>query len=1153
MGIVNVWKHAVHGFGRAWILALALSTAGAHANAAGPDKKTLNGHLRPEWAGKTPVSTLHGGRTLRLSLALPWRNHDTLTAFLGAVTDPKNPNYRHFLSNEDFIARYAPTAEDYAQVEAFAKRNGLTVVGRHGNRAVLDVSGSVDTVAKTFGVRINNYRREDQSEYFAPENEPAVEAGIPIGHIGGLDNFHLPKTKKIISRPPKKPRLAEHSASGANNGALEQGTGVDGGYQGGDLAQIYGQGVPAALNGNGQRIGLLEMDGYYPADITEYKETSVPPFSAPAPINVLVDGFAGSPVDVNGNGEVSLDIEVATAVAPGAQIVVYEGNYWELPYDEAADDVLEEMATPPLCMQLSSSWYDFGDDTTAQILEQMAAQGQAFMLASGDYCAYGADDTYQMPEAPAGVSPFITVVGGTEVFCTTTASGALQYQSECVWDGEQDDGDGEEGFGSGGGICINQLPLPAYQAAVPMTQNGGSTQWRNVPDVAALAENLSIYCNDGESGLIGGTSAAAPIWAAFLALANQQATAGGGGPIGFLNPLLYSIGQGSQYASCFNDITVGNNENPVSGGTYFNAVQGYDLATGWGSPKGEPLIQELASMALQIPATPQATATPFPQPAACGSGTKLSVQWTIFPFPTAPFSGFTAVSNVAYEFGGLTPTSSGTMTYSPYLAWTNLSTLSEQASYICMPIGVAEEAMGLVPVNGILYIIGGLGAGGVSASVYAYNTSTETITTKASLPVAIFGAGYGAVGSNIYVFGGLNASGATLNSVYCYNTVSNSWSKLSANMPAACALQGSASYNGVLYSAGGVTNFTTGAATSALYAFNPSSGSWTTLASMPYSVSGPAAAVADGVLYVAGGSGNGAAVANVVGYSIANNTWSNQPPLFQGGGQGNTMVAVGNTLYLAGNSSMMGVPVCEALATTPTPVWTRTPGPSCTSTPAYSATATATLTRTRTPSPSVTWSPSSTASPSASGTSTSTGTATGTCTRTPTWTVTFSRTPTFSASPTVTPTFTVSESFSATPTDSVSPTPSLSSTPTGSFTLTQTFTASPTVTTTASDTPYQSPTTTQSYGIASTSVGVPAWGPVPVTSGQPLTLFGIGQWTGSYKLFTFSGQWIASGNLSNGTMVSTSGLTQGVYFLWTQAWDQYGGSKTWVQKVPVLK
>jgi hypothetical protein len=238
------------------------------------------------------------------------------------------------------------------------------------------------------------------------------------------------------------------------------------------------------------------------------------------------------------------------------------------------------MANDNLSKQLSCSWGGGGPDATSeQIFQQMASQGQSFFNATGD------SDAFTGPISFPSDSTNITQVGGTTL---TTGTGAT-YTSETVWNwGRQ----GGSYVGSSGGVST-YYAIPFYQLGLDMSANLGSTTMRNVPDVALTGDNVYVVYNNGSTGIFGGTSCAAPLWAGFTALVNQQAAAAGRAAVGFLNPALYTIGKSASYTSCFHDTTTGNNfwrKSPSK----FPAVTGYDLCTGWGTPNGTNLINALA-------------------------------------------------------------------------------------------------------------------------------------------------------------------------------------------------------------------------------------------------------------------------------------------------------------------------------------------------------------------------------------------------------------------------------------------------------------------------------------------------------------------------------------------------------------------------------
>jgi subtilase family serine protease len=241
------------------------------------------------------------------------------------------------------------------------------------------------------------------------------------------------------------------------------------------------------------------------------------------------------------------------------------------------------MVNDNICKQLSCSWGGGNDSTTKEnVFIQMASQGQSFFVSSGDSDAY----TGSIP-FPSG-SPNITSVGGT----TLSTSGPLgSYQSETVWNWGYN-AQASAYLGSSGGVSPT-YSIPSYQQNVSMATNQGSTTNRNIPDVALTADDIYVTYGNGAHGTFGGTSAAAPLWAAFTALANQQAVANSQSTLGFLNPALYTIAAGSAYTSNFHDTTTGNNFSSSSPSKY-SAVTGYDLCTGLGSPAGLTLIYTLA-------------------------------------------------------------------------------------------------------------------------------------------------------------------------------------------------------------------------------------------------------------------------------------------------------------------------------------------------------------------------------------------------------------------------------------------------------------------------------------------------------------------------------------------------------------------------------
>ena len=538
----------------------------------GNDWKVLPGHVPPVTSKLQSLGALPVTNELPLALGLPLRDPAGLKKFLADLYDPASPNFRHFLTPEEFTARFGPTEPDYAAVQAFARASGFTITGTHGNRLVLDVRANVADIQRAFHLNLQQFKHPGEARnFFAPDTEPTVDFTLPLADVSGLSNYQLPRPKLM-----KKSAVSDTAV--ARTGSAPDGAS----YLGNDFRAAY---VPdTTLTGAGQTVGVLEFDGFYARDIAAYA-AAAGGGRANIPIKtVLVDGFNGVPTTgVNsGNSEVALDIEMAMAMAPGlAKIVVFAGGPNGQP-----NDILNLMAASNTVKNLACCWGWGGGPsaTTDAIFQQMAAQGQSFFNAAGDSDAFttGANsvngvDNPNNQNSPSS-SPYITQVGGTTLV-TTGPGGA--WSSESVWN-----------WGGGSGGISSYYAIPSWQANVSMAANQGSTTKRNIPDVALTADNVYCYYNNGAGGSFGGTSCAAPLWAGVMALANQQAAAAGKTAVGFLNPLVYAIGAGSGYATAFHDITKGDNT-WSSSPSQFYAASGYDLCTGWGTPAGQSLIDAL--------------------------------------------------------------------------------------------------------------------------------------------------------------------------------------------------------------------------------------------------------------------------------------------------------------------------------------------------------------------------------------------------------------------------------------------------------------------------------------------------------------------------------------------------------------------------------
>ena len=514
------------------------------------EPQVISGPIAQTWTNSTPLAGGPRGSLLNLAIGLPLRTAGQLHQLLAELYDPASPRFRQYLTPAEFTERFGPSEADYQSLIRFAQSQGLIVTGQHPNRMVLDVRGAVPQVERAFHVHLNTYQHPREARtFFAPDATPTVQLATPVLSVSGLDNFTVP-------------RPAGHWKLPSRGVAQATGSGPGGDFIGYDFRHAYAPDV--ALTGVGQKVGLFELDGFYASDVAAYKTLAGLP---DVPVTtILADSFNGRPgAD---NIEVSLDIDMAIAMAPGlSAVLVYEGNQ--------PNTVLNRMATDAQAKQISASWTYPIDATSIQIFQQYAAQGQSFFNASGDSGAY----------APGTVSPptdvpYITVVGGTDL--TTQPNGGA-WVGETTWPL------------SSGGISTTYA-IPAWQQGIDMSLNQGSTAFRNLPDVAMIADHCYLIADNGTPYSVQGTSIAAPLWAAFTALVNQFAVTNNQPAVGFINPAIYAMGKGSNglsYNALFHDINTGNNRNTGSP-SRFSAVNGYDLCTGWGVPTGSNLIMALA-------------------------------------------------------------------------------------------------------------------------------------------------------------------------------------------------------------------------------------------------------------------------------------------------------------------------------------------------------------------------------------------------------------------------------------------------------------------------------------------------------------------------------------------------------------------------------
>ena len=993
---------------------------------------------------------MDGSVSLNLVLGLPLRGQDSLREFIREVQDPQSPNYHRFLSPGEFAEKYGPSEADYSALKSFALSHRLKVAWTSPNRLLLGVSATAEQIQKAFDIRLSSFRRADGSLFYAPENEPSLDLEVPVLHVSGLDNcqkarplvhvrgFHQdPSAAAPLEISPDAFRRNTATPT-ATPGSGSAPTGL---FWGKDFRNAYVPGL--CMTGTGQSVALLEFEGYYASDIQGYESLTGLP-NVPL-TNVLVDGAALDSTDSNGIVEVSLDIEMAISLAPGlSQVLVYEA-----PNNTAdGDALLNQIATDDKAEQISCSWTGFGDANTAAIFLQFAAQGQSFFQAAGDNGAYVPGDPIPAAPAPINFSSQIemTVVGGTEL--TMNAPGK-SYLSETTWNAPFSGSI----YAGGGGVCSG-VTIPNYQQGLSMTANGGSTVLRNIPDVSMVADNIFVtadqsYISNSNYSYYGvvGTSAAAPLWAGYLALVNEQGAAGGV-TVGFANPKLYTIGKGAGYGSDFHDITTGNN-NLNGNPSLYSAVPGYDLATGWGSPAGQGLINGLTGLtafactSTPTPAlTPTKTSTPSVTPTATRTASNT---------PTRSLTPTTTLS--------FTPSATPTLTRTVTL--TNTPTLLVTGTTTATPTPTATTTLTSTRT----------GTFTATPSITLTPTLTSTATSTGSF-------------TPTSTFTGTETPTPTFTATSTLTqTFTNSSTPTQTLTPTPTpTFSSTTTETETTTSTPSITLTPTSTATATTTpTFTPTSTATSTETPTPTFTA-----------------------TSTITLTYTESSTTTQTPTYTATSTETQTFTATPSITLTPTSTATSTttetytPTSTSTGTeTPTPTFTATSTltltytesststPTLTPTPTPTFSSTSTETETTTSTPSITLTPTSTASATSTETYTPTTTFTGTETPTPTFTATSTITLTYTESstststltPTPTPTFSSTSTETETTTTTPTLTPSSTATPTFTPTSTATSTETPTPTFTATSTPTLTPTPTPTFSSTSTETETSTYTP----------------------------------------------------------------------------
>ena len=696
------------------------------------------GHARVIGAAKLPSGTRLIGATpttarLRVSLYLEPRSAGALASFAAQVSNVHSPKFRHYLARGAFAARFGPTAASIHAVEAFARSAGLRVDSLSSNHMSLSLTGTAGSFAAAFSTQLSQVRLPSGAlgrVTTAPVHLPASIASSIVAVIGLNDVLHAHTSIHRVSqlrRPTSRsigrsfPKVRPRAIPGAPS-ACSQATAVTqlgfGGITDDQVAHAYGaDGLYTAGDlGAGQTIAIFELEPFLRSDVRAFEQCY---FKADHTSQISTVNVDHGPGSGPGSGEAALDVENVAAIAPTAKILVYQApntSYGSL-------DAYNAIVSQDRAQVVTSSWGFCETDqlnlspgaTSAEnlVFEQAAAQGQTVFNSAGDAgndsCAYfgGFPTSPVLTVGDPASQPYVVGVGGT------TAVSVSQPPKEQVWN------DGASGGGGGGGISNIWTQPPwlgaranSLSSAKPCHAPSGQV-CRTTPDISAFADEytgITVYYS-GFWTTIGGTSSSSPFWAALLALINASSSCTSVSStthgVGFAAPLLYRVAANhTDYASGFNDVTLGNNDvfNVTNG--HYAAGKGYDLATGLGSPQltpasgvvGPGLASSLCAAAQR--STTSAITKLAPLHGSATGGTHFTITGTGFfhggvsdvtavDVGTSPAASFTVVSNT--KITGTTSSASTPTTN------TKLNGVTKHSGGVLISVTTSDGAVAMGP------------------------------------------------------------------------------------------------------------------------------------------------------------------------------------------------------------------------------------------------------------------------------------------------------------------------------------------------------------------------------------------------------------------------------------------------------------------------
>ena len=515
----------------------------------------LGANVAPGLAHSERVAGLDASQQVDVQLALNLRDQEGVKDLIKSVSTPGSPDYGHYLTSQQFGDRFGPTQQQVNAAVTFLKSSGLTVTSARPGSTLVNATGTAAQVSSAMHTSMSRYRDQtDGRDFYANDSAPSLPSSIAsiVQGVHGLDNHALRHSSAV----PKA----------CCAGTPYTPTQIRTGYN-------FTSAPLAGLTGSGQTMGLLELNQFHQSDVSQFDTTySLTP---PAPQVLAVPG--GSVPFTNGGAvEVELDIEVMQGIAPAANIMVFEAPNTNIGVNNgygcmADSNYLGTLGCPNYVSGAtapanSTSWglceHDQGASETAtlnSIFQTAAATGHSFYAASGDTGTNDGCSVTPAVDSPAS-DPNVTGTGGTKLLLDASTNA---WTAESAWPAEP-----RPNLGGGGGLS-SVFTRPSYQVG-PGVLNGFSNGNRQVPDVSLNSDpvtGFSIYtCSTSTGpppacapsfGGIGGTSAAAPAWAAFTAIYNQYAASQVKPNLGFANPALYAASSCPKSSQPFHDIVQG--------------------------------------------------------------------------------------------------------------------------------------------------------------------------------------------------------------------------------------------------------------------------------------------------------------------------------------------------------------------------------------------------------------------------------------------------------------------------------------------------------------------------------------------------------------------------------------------------------------------